>query len=205
MTVYLLRNLKEAMRDFFSEIGHTHDVNQVNDLQTTLDSKANSSHTHDISDVTNLQTTLDGKALSSHTHDDRYYTESEINTLLNSKANTTNNTSWTNGTFNLSAYTGVFKGMMRNGFATIKFEFKLNGSSSQSQVTMGYLPAKFKPAGDEQIEFAIKRFGDSNGEKISSCKTEFWDNKIYFVIYAGASISSDTSFVGTLVYPIDDY
>ena len=31
---------------------------------------------------------LDGKAASSHTHDDRYYTESEINTKLNGKANT---------------------------------------------------------------------------------------------------------------------
>jgi Chaperone of endosialidase len=35
--------------------------------------------------VTNLTTDLAGKAASSHTHDDRYYTESEMNTLLAGK------------------------------------------------------------------------------------------------------------------------
>lgn len=37
-------------------------------LQTSINSKANSSHTHTIANITNLQTTLDGKAASSHTH-----------------------------------------------------------------------------------------------------------------------------------------
>jgi microcystin-dependent protein len=35
--------------------------------------------------VTNLTTDLAGKAASSHTHDDLYYTETEMNTLLNGK------------------------------------------------------------------------------------------------------------------------
>jgi hypothetical protein len=35
--------------------------------------------------VTNLTTDLAGKAAISHTHDDRYYTESEVNTLLADK------------------------------------------------------------------------------------------------------------------------
>jgi len=35
--------------------------------------------------VTNLATDLAGKAASSHTHDDRYYTETEMNTLLAGK------------------------------------------------------------------------------------------------------------------------
>lgn len=43
-------------------------------------------HSHSISDVTNLQSTLNGKASTSHTHDDRYYTETEINSLLGDKA-----------------------------------------------------------------------------------------------------------------------
>jgi len=48
-------------------------------------------HTHGISDVTGLQGALDGKQPSGsyaplvHTHDDRYYTESEVDTLLSSK------------------------------------------------------------------------------------------------------------------------
>ena len=35
--------------------------------------------------VTNLTTDLAGKAASSHTHDDRYYTETEMTTLLAAK------------------------------------------------------------------------------------------------------------------------
>lgn len=38
--------------------------------------------------TSNIQTQLNEKAASSHTHDDRYYTESEMNTKLNGKANT---------------------------------------------------------------------------------------------------------------------
>lgn len=47
-----------------------------------------SSHTHDDRYYTEseINTKLNGKANSSHTHDDRYYTESEINTKLNAKA-----------------------------------------------------------------------------------------------------------------------
>ena len=36
--------------------------------------------------IFSLNDDLSGKASSSHTHDDRYYTESEINTLLAGKA-----------------------------------------------------------------------------------------------------------------------
>ena len=57
---------------------HTHEIANVNGLQTALDAKAATTevapktHTHAISDVTNLQTTLDGKAASSHNHDSTY-------------------------------------------------------------------------------------------------------------------------------------
>lgn len=40
----------------------------INNLQTELNGKANSSHTHSISQITNLQTSLDAKAPKSHTH-----------------------------------------------------------------------------------------------------------------------------------------
>ena len=86
------------------------------DFDTALSSKADSSHTHSISNVTNLQSTLDGKvptsrtinskpltanitlsasdvgaAPSTHSHDDRYYTETEMDTKLASKSDTTHN------------------------------------------------------------------------------------------------------------------
>ena len=50
--------------------------------QTALDNKSNVGHTHPISDVVNLQTELDNKSNVGHIHDDRYYTESEIDALL---------------------------------------------------------------------------------------------------------------------------
>lgn len=59
----------------------------------TVDSSGNvsvndDSHNHVISNVDGLQGALDNKAASGHTHDDRYYTESEINTKLSSKSDT---------------------------------------------------------------------------------------------------------------------
>lgn len=47
------------------------------------------SHTHEIEDVNGLQSALDGKAAASHTHDDRYYTESEVDAALAGKADAT--------------------------------------------------------------------------------------------------------------------
>lgn len=44
--------------------------------------RANHTGTQAISTVTGLQTALDGKAASSHNHDDRYYTETEIDSML---------------------------------------------------------------------------------------------------------------------------
>jgi hypothetical protein len=57
----------------------------VANLTTDLAGKAASIHQHAIADTTGLQTALDGKAAASHNHDDRYYTESEMNTLLAGK------------------------------------------------------------------------------------------------------------------------
>jgi hypothetical protein len=57
----------------------------VANLTTDLAGKAASIHQHAIADTTGLQTALDGKAAASHNHDDRYYTETEMNTLLAGK------------------------------------------------------------------------------------------------------------------------
>lgn len=67
-------------------------------INSALDGKASSSHSHSIGDVSSLQSSLDGKSDTghthtksnitdfAHTHDDRYYTESETDTLLSGKA-----------------------------------------------------------------------------------------------------------------------
>lgn len=70
-------------------------------VNTLLNGKANTSHNHDgvysptshnhdsrYYTETEVDTLLAGKASSSHNHDDRYYTESEVDTLLNAKVNT---------------------------------------------------------------------------------------------------------------------
>lgn len=57
-------------------------ISDQEDLQLALDGKANATHSHVIADVTGLQSALDGKAALVHTHDDRYYTEGEVNALL---------------------------------------------------------------------------------------------------------------------------
>lgn len=70
----------------YANSGHTHAISDVENLQSSLDGKANTSHTHNyaavnhthdyaasehthaISEVTGLQSALDGKSSSSHTH-----------------------------------------------------------------------------------------------------------------------------------------
>lgn len=56
---------------------------------TNSNAYAAAGHGHAISGITGLQTALDGKSATGHTHDDRYYTESEMNTKLAGKADTT--------------------------------------------------------------------------------------------------------------------
>jgi hypothetical protein len=85
--------LKNALTGY-AALAHTHDDRYY--TETEIDSKLSglpvSGHTHTIAQVTNLQAALDGKQASGsyaaliHTHDDRYYTETEMNTLLGGKA-----------------------------------------------------------------------------------------------------------------------
>ena len=58
-------------------------ANEMKDIDTMLSNKADSIHTHDISDINNLQTTLDSKANQTEIKD---YVDSTINSSLNSKA-----------------------------------------------------------------------------------------------------------------------
>ncbi len=64
---------------------HTHNWDSVTGKPSTFPP---STHTHDDRYYTETETDtlLSGKAPSNHTHDDRYYTESEIDSLLGGKA-----------------------------------------------------------------------------------------------------------------------
>ena len=64
------------------------------------------SHNHVISNIDGLQLALDGKAASGHNHDGVYYTEIEVDTLLEGKANTSHTHSIANVTNLQSALDG---------------------------------------------------------------------------------------------------
>ena len=93
----------------YTEVGaaaasHTHDDRYFTETEVTnlLAGKANTSHTHAVTDITggavakfirhngtsNEWNYIQASDLPAHTHDDRYYTESEVTTLLAGKANT---------------------------------------------------------------------------------------------------------------------
>ena len=67
-------------------------VCQGNDSRLS-DARTPTAHTHDDRYYTEseVNSLLAGKAASSHTHDDRYYTESEVNSLLAGKSDTSHN------------------------------------------------------------------------------------------------------------------
>lgn len=66
-------------------------------------------HTHDgrYYTETEVDTLLTGKSGTGHTHDDRYYTESEVDTKLNSKSNTSHNHTNVVSLGNVTAETGT--------------------------------------------------------------------------------------------------
>jgi len=91
-----------------SDLGHTHVKSEITDfahdhddryyteteIDTALNGKANATHSHNISDVVNLQSSLNVKSDIGHTHnksditdfahnhDERYYTETEVNEII---------------------------------------------------------------------------------------------------------------------------
>ena len=70
-----LTQLEETLTAMINEkadIEHTHEISEVNDLQTALDNKADAEHTHEIFDVDGLQMILDNKASRNHNHDTEY-------------------------------------------------------------------------------------------------------------------------------------
>lgn len=76
---------------------HTHtgyvSSDELTSLENIVNTKANITHTHsDYSLNTHSHTASEiGAAANNHNHDSRYYTETEINTLLSNKADSTHN------------------------------------------------------------------------------------------------------------------
>lgn len=98
-----------------SDVGHTHSISDVSNLQTTLNGKASKSHTHSISDVSNLQSTLNGKASTNHSH-----SISDISNLqytLNNKASSSELSSLKSKVDNLS----IDKISNKNGYGSLSF------------------------------------------------------------------------------------
>lgn len=91
-----LRDINTSL-DSKAEWPHKHDMSAIVDLeedlgaiQSDIANKANATHTHAISDVTNLQTTLNGKAASSHNHSASNITSGTLPTSRGGTGITTN-------------------------------------------------------------------------------------------------------------------
>lgn len=63
---------------------HTHAIDDITSLQSTLNTKSDTNHVHSIAGITNLQSSLDGKASAIHSHGSTDITG--LDTLLSAKA-----------------------------------------------------------------------------------------------------------------------
>jgi hypothetical protein len=90
----------------FAPSAHTHTASEITDFTTSVQTVGDArysllAHNHDATYAplvhthddryyteTEVDTLLSGKANTSHTHDDRYYTETEVDTLLSGKSDT---------------------------------------------------------------------------------------------------------------------
>ena len=102
-----IEDLYEELRDITTSLDgkaewpHKHDMSAIVDLeedlgaiQSDIANKANIEHTHEITDVNNLQTQLNGKASASHSHAISDVTN--LQTTLNGKAASSHNHSASN-------------------------------------------------------------------------------------------------------------
>ena len=69
----------DRLSDSRNPLSHNHIIDNITNLQSELDSKSDVDSVYNISEMNIL---LAAKSDTSHTHDDRYYTETEINSLL---------------------------------------------------------------------------------------------------------------------------
>lgn len=66
----------------FPPATHTHEIEDVNGLQSALDGKAAASHTHSISQVSNLQSALDAKLTATQAEAQADSTAEDVATLV---------------------------------------------------------------------------------------------------------------------------
>lgn len=66
----------------FPPASHTHEIEDVNGLQSALDGKAAASHTHSISQVSNLQSALDAKLTATQAEAQADSTAEDVATLV---------------------------------------------------------------------------------------------------------------------------
>lgn len=137
-----------------SDIGHTHDYSPLTHNHDTVYSKLG--HTHNYADSEHTHTKLDITDFS-HNHDERYYTESEIDTKLASKANSST----------LSGHTG-------NTTVHVTQTDKTNWNSKQD--ALGFTPAK---------ETGVIDTGTSGGTAFSIEETNSSQRSAIFLKRAG--------------------
>ncbi len=118
---------------------------------------ATAGHGHSISGITGLQTALDGKSAAGHTHDDRYYTETEMNTKLAGKANS----SHSHGAGDISS---------------------VNASAIQGVIGLDHLPAgaleRCKVVKDDTARFALTTAAVQTGDTVKVTDS----GKMYFIV-----------------------
>lgn len=143
--------------------------------------------------TSNIQTQLNGKAAASHTHDDRYYTESETNSLLAGKANTSHTHSAANitsGTLALDRIPTITDAKIQGMSAS-----KLSGTIPQAN-----LPSYV----DDVLEYNGRSNFPEEGESgkiyvdTSTNKTYRWSGSGYTEISASLALgtTSSTAFRG---------
>ena len=150
----LISNAGEPSSNVMDFSGVTYDTLKLGSVEATSATIGNVSNTElqYLDGVTSaIQTQIDGKSFTSHLHDDRYYTESEVDTLLNNKASTSGTT------FTASSSTST--------------PLKVKGATSQSVDLQQWLDSsgttktKINSAGKLYIETAsdFATVGENNG------------------------------------------
>jgi hypothetical protein len=85
-TEFYLKSVVDGFLAAKSNVGHTHEMIDVNGLTAALAAKSNVGHTHIVADVIGLQSALNAKSDVGHNHNDLYNTKSEITSFLAAKS-----------------------------------------------------------------------------------------------------------------------
>ena len=110
------------------------------------------------------------------------------------------NTDWIQGT--LINGNGALWGMIRNGFAIVKFNVT-TGAIPNPRFALGQLPKTFYAHGGA-VEGTTKTYKDS-WSKVSTVIVDNNPNETLFSIYNESTVEAGTGFVGLIIYPVADY